>query len=577
MRPHGERPTPLDEAHPPRYTLLRGTPWTSSISSSSSRSSSSSTSAGHFAFAKIFGVKVLTFSIGFGPKVLRIRGKETEYCVGLLPFGGFVKMLEESRQRADPARGSAAHVRGAGALEADRHRPRGAGDERALPDRALHVGLPRGPRSSSRRRSAWCSRASPPTASSSPGDRIVSIDGDEVDELPRGAVDRRAQGGQAAARSSSSATARRSTSTLTPADEVEDARARHRRARRAGSASCRRFPAPVIGVPRTDSPAYRAGLRTFDRVIGDQRAQGRALLRSRQAALAENRGDTVVLTYLRPVDAPNAMGGLCDLAVLDPQVATLTPLAAAGRRPARDRRRERPRGRRARAHGDRERRPLRGVRPRSVERVARGAPRRRPHHVARRRAAARSWESLNDELVARRRRQATSSPGRATAQPMAGTSSSARSSGTTSSASTTSATSSARRTGCRLAPDELVPNPHPLIYAVRPRLRGDAGASSSSSASASFGSLQGRVSLSSVSGPITLYDIAGQAGAKGPAYFVWAMALISRQPRAHQPLADPRARRRAPASSSSRRRGGSRSRCACARWRAWSGWACSSR
>src|SRR5277367_2134477 len=54
--------------------------------------------SGHFAFAKIFGVKVLTFSIGFGPKVLRIRGKETEYCVGLLPFGGFVKMLEESKQ-----------------------------------------------------------------------------------------------------------------------------------------------------------------------------------------------------------------------------------------------------------------------------------------------------------------------------------------------------------------------------------------------------------------------------------------------------------------------------------------------
>ena len=57
--------------------------------------------SGHFAFAKIFGVKVLTFSIGFGPKVVRIRGKETEYCVGLLPFGGFVKMLEESK-RSEP-------------------------------------------------------------------------------------------------------------------------------------------------------------------------------------------------------------------------------------------------------------------------------------------------------------------------------------------------------------------------------------------------------------------------------------------------------------------------------------------
>src|SRR5882724_7527859 len=55
---------------------------------------------GHFMLAKAFGVKVLTFSLGFGPKILRFRGKETEYCVGLIPLGGFVKMLEESK--ADP-------------------------------------------------------------------------------------------------------------------------------------------------------------------------------------------------------------------------------------------------------------------------------------------------------------------------------------------------------------------------------------------------------------------------------------------------------------------------------------------
>ena len=53
---------------------------------------------GHFVWAKVFGVKVLMFSIGFGPKLVRFRGRETEYCVGLLPLGGFVKMLEENRQ-----------------------------------------------------------------------------------------------------------------------------------------------------------------------------------------------------------------------------------------------------------------------------------------------------------------------------------------------------------------------------------------------------------------------------------------------------------------------------------------------
>ena len=55
---------------------------------------------GHFAVAKIFGVKVLTFSLGFGPKIVRLRGRETEYCVGVLPFGGFVNMLEQSKGTA---------------------------------------------------------------------------------------------------------------------------------------------------------------------------------------------------------------------------------------------------------------------------------------------------------------------------------------------------------------------------------------------------------------------------------------------------------------------------------------------
>src|SRR5215471_6314792 len=52
---------------------------------------------GHFMLAKAFGVKVLTFSLGFGPKILRLRGRETEYSIGLLPLGGYVSMLEASK------------------------------------------------------------------------------------------------------------------------------------------------------------------------------------------------------------------------------------------------------------------------------------------------------------------------------------------------------------------------------------------------------------------------------------------------------------------------------------------------
>ncbi|MFO7653289.1 MAG: RIP metalloprotease RseP [Candidatus Krumholzibacteriia bacterium] len=50
---------------------------------------------GHFLFCKLFGVYVKTFSIGFGPKILRKRLGETEYALSLIPFGGYVKMAGE--------------------------------------------------------------------------------------------------------------------------------------------------------------------------------------------------------------------------------------------------------------------------------------------------------------------------------------------------------------------------------------------------------------------------------------------------------------------------------------------------
>ncbi|HEY5956314.1 MAG TPA: site-2 protease family protein, partial [Polyangiaceae bacterium] len=52
---------------------------------------------GHFLFAKAFGVKVITFCLGFGPKILRLRGRETEYCIALIPLGGYVRMLESTK------------------------------------------------------------------------------------------------------------------------------------------------------------------------------------------------------------------------------------------------------------------------------------------------------------------------------------------------------------------------------------------------------------------------------------------------------------------------------------------------
>ena len=59
---------------------------------------------GHFVTAKLLGVKVLKFSIGFGPKLLGIRRGETEYLLSLLPLGGYVKMAgDDPSQPPDPA------------------------------------------------------------------------------------------------------------------------------------------------------------------------------------------------------------------------------------------------------------------------------------------------------------------------------------------------------------------------------------------------------------------------------------------------------------------------------------------
>ncbi|MBW2476309.1 MAG: RIP metalloprotease RseP [Deltaproteobacteria bacterium] len=50
---------------------------------------------GHFCVAKFCGVKVLKFSLGFGPKLVSKRWGETEYMICAVPLGGYVQMLGE--------------------------------------------------------------------------------------------------------------------------------------------------------------------------------------------------------------------------------------------------------------------------------------------------------------------------------------------------------------------------------------------------------------------------------------------------------------------------------------------------
>jgi regulator of sigma E protease len=67
---------------------------------------------GHFIAAKALGVKVLRFSIGFGPRLFGFARGETEYRIAALPLGGYVKMAGD-----DPTEEVAPQDRGRGFLE----------------------------------------------------------------------------------------------------------------------------------------------------------------------------------------------------------------------------------------------------------------------------------------------------------------------------------------------------------------------------------------------------------------------------------------------------------------------------
>jgi len=59
---------------------------------------------GHFSVARLLGVGVSKFSIGFGKTLysFRSRRSSTEYVLGVLPFGGYVKFIDEREDDVDP-------------------------------------------------------------------------------------------------------------------------------------------------------------------------------------------------------------------------------------------------------------------------------------------------------------------------------------------------------------------------------------------------------------------------------------------------------------------------------------------
>jgi regulator of sigma E protease len=483
---------------------------------------------GHFAFAKIFGVKVLTFSIGFGPKLLKIRGKETEYALALLPFGGFVKMLEAGR--------------GEQILPEDRPR---TFEAQALWKRivivlagpAMNLLFPILLYTSVYLEDRFFLPATvgvvvpgkPADGKLRAGDVIASVDGAAVSSFPevqRAIAKRIGQPTKLVVQRDG----KEVEVVVTPADEIEVLEPREldlvEHVGRIGIVPS--FPAPVIGVPRPDSPAYRAGLRTFDRITA---INGRKVERFFDVvtALSQNKGDTVVLTYLRPVSVPRALGGLCELAVMDAGVATLTPLARDAASS------DVPGASGSSRAGSPEDDVLRRTGIESSDLYVAFVPEGSSEWRAGLRAGdrvtmldgrpQRLWMTLKEEVL-RSANQPHELEWTRDGQPMRGTFQVRKESWEDGIGQHYERYVFRTTHWLPSAPEHPVPNPSPLFYAIRRGLE-ETGAVIKFILVGFVRILQGRVSLSTVSGPITMYDVAGQAGAKGTTYFVWAMALIS--------------------------------------------------
>ncbi|MFM2152739.1 MAG: hypothetical protein RL199_1174 [Pseudomonadota bacterium] len=253
---------------------------------------------GHFLAAKLFRVKVLKFSVGFGPRLVGFTRGETTYQLSALPLGGYVRMAGEvpgdvlddadrGRGFSDQAPWKRAVIAFAGpfvnlvlpvAVYAAIHFT-----PHAAPAPVLGLVLPEGAAAQ---------------AGLVEGDRLTRIDGQEVrsfDDL-RDLVAKR-PGERLSVGYLRGGEARRTELVPEPYEEVTPLETR--RVGRIGVAGGR-YPA-IVGV-RTGSPACDAGLRMFDRV---ETVDGRPVA-SRidlQQMLGDGRPHAV------HVSRPNTIGG----------------------------------------------------------------------------------------------------------------------------------------------------------------------------------------------------------------------------------------------------------------------------
>jgi len=293
---------------------------------------------GHFVVARLFGVRVDKLAIGFGRPILHTTRRGTEYAIGLIPLGGYVRLCGEDPDTS---------------VDADEE-PVAFSRRPAWQRLAIIFGGPlanvafaafvfmqlAGAEAGATSSTIGAVFAGQPASDADlrPGDRVIAVDGesvstwDDFNERVLGAAGRELRI-TVERGSAHGAEVHSLTKVVTPRVHMRtDPFGSRERVGLIGVAPY--FKLPQIGVVGEDAPAYKAGLRTFDIVTA---IHGRPVATSSELdSLIHPRGSgMLVVTYLRPVDAAL---GFVSLALLSPRTAQVVPtnVAAPGKAPRYD-------------------------------------------------------------------------------------------------------------------------------------------------------------------------------------------------------------------------------------------------
>ncbi len=280
---------------------------------------------GHFTWAKLFRVKVLKFSLGFGPRLFGLRVGETEYVVAAIPLGGYVKMLGEDPH--DEIRTS----------DASRSFPAQALWKRLIivsAGPAMNLLFPillfflmflgdGGLMRASVVGTVFPDR--PAEGRLLPGDRIFAIDGEPVSTFygvqrivsasPGRPLELRVMREGEEVREVVTPVL---THRVRELERVEDVG-------RIGIMP--HHPTAVVGITDAEGAAAAAGMRTFDTIIS---AGGAPIERWIDLRDVMQTRALIPVTYLRPSRLEAALGGLVEMEVYEPHMATIVPVPGRG-------------------------------------------------------------------------------------------------------------------------------------------------------------------------------------------------------------------------------------------------------